>query len=336
MMKAFCAGILFCISSSLGAQTYVLTQQIPLGGSGGWDYLYADSNARRLYVSHSSQVYVLNLDTKQKIGQLDGFQFVHGIITIPEFHIGFITDGKQNRIAIFDLSTLQVIKSIPTAENPNSMAYDHRTGRLFVGHKPSRTMTVIDAKTQAIVSSIPLDGVPEFPVSDGDHTIFVNIDDKSELAHIDTKTMKVLGYWSLGACRNPSGLAIDPIGHMLFSTCRNGMMAVVDARSGQVVDLPTIGTGPDAARFDAKTHRAFSSNGDGTMTVIAREGGHYKAAQVVATQKGGRTMALDEHTGTAFISTADFITPDPNTVPKGRPAPADGTFRLLVVAPMDR
>lgn len=316
------------------AQRYQLSEQIKLQGSGGWDYLYADVEARRLYVSHSSLVHVIDMDSLHLVGELQGFEFVHGIVTVPALGIGFISDGKQNRVAVFDTKSMQVKTSIETPANPNSMVLDRHTGLLFVGHKPSRSMTVIDTRTLEKKASIQLEGVPEFPVSDGEHTVFVNIDDKSEIARLDVRTMKVEGHWPLGTCKNPSGLAIDTGHHRLFSTCRNGMMAILDSLSGKILATVPIGSGPDAARFDAQRGYAFSSNGDGTLTIIGGEGDHYTAFETVPTQKGGRTMALDEKTGTIFVSTAEFAPTKEGS--SGRPVPIDGTFRVLVVRRKDQ
>jgi DNA-binding beta-propeller fold protein YncE len=184
-------------ASLVSAQEYKLAGSIPLGGNGAWDYLRADADARRLYVSHSAEVIVLDLDTRKEIGRLNGFGFIHGIVIVKELHTGFLSDGQKNEVVTFDPATLTVKNHIKTLANPNSMAFDASTGLLFVGHKPSRSMTVIRAATGKREGNIKLNGIPEFPVADGKGSVFVNIDDKSEIMKIDAKSMTVMAHWPL-------------------------------------------------------------------------------------------------------------------------------------------
>jgi uncharacterized protein YjiK len=270
--------------SAVFSQEYKVTQTIPLGGNGAWDYLRADAESRRLYVSHSGEVVVLDLDTQQVLGKLTGFGFIHGIVIVKELKTGFLSDGQKNEVISFDPATLTIKNRIKTLANPNSMVYDLSSGRLFVGHKPSKSVTVIRASSGEIEKIIPLGGVPEFPVSDGADSIFVNINDQSEIIRIDAKSMTVTARWPLNPCQSPSGLAFDKRKNRLFTACENKMMAVVDADTGKVITTLPIGAGPDAAAFDPERRLAFSSNGDGTLTVVAERGDGYAVVQSLRTE----------------------------------------------------
>ncbi len=340
-MKRLClCFLLFALfePTQLFSQGYRLEQPIQLGGSGAWDYLKADSAERRLYVSHSGEVIVLNLDTHAQIGVLTDFGFIHGIVIVNSLNTGFLSDGQKNEVVTFDPGTLQIKGRIKTAANPNSMAYDAGTRRLFVGHKPSKSTTVINAATGAVESRIELGGIPEFPVADGKGNLYVNIEDRNEIVRVDTKTLKVIAHYPLAPCEAPSGLAFDAVKRRLFAACDNRLMAVVNADTGAVVTTVPIGDGPDAAGFDPGTHLAFSSNGGGTLTVVEDQGGdRYQVTQNVSTQAGARTMALDEKTHTVFLSAAKLgppPTPTPqNPHPPNHPTAVAGTFKLLVVQP---
>ncbi len=239
------------------AQVYRVAQFIPLGGVGAWDYPKADSEARRLYVSHSGEVLVLDLDTRKVVGKLTGFGFIHGIVIVKELQTGFLSDSQKNEVIAFDPSTLTIKGRIKTSANPNSMAYDAASGRLFVGHKPSKSMTVIRTSSLEIEKIIPLGGIPEFPVSDTGGNVYVNIDDTSEIVQIDARSLAIKARWPLKPCQFPSGLALDAQKHRLFAACDNRLLAVVDAATGKLIATVSIGKGPDAAGFDPNTRVAF-------------------------------------------------------------------------------
>jgi len=338
-MKRLCLPVLLLIlTSGAFAQNYKVSGSIPISGPGGWDYLNTDSDARRLYVSHGGEVVVIDLDSKKPIGKLAGMVSIHGIIIAKDLNIGFVSDGGKNEVVTFDPATLTIKTHIETVANPNSMAYDKAMGRLFVGHKPSKSMTIIKAATGEIEGRIQFDGIPEFPVSDGSGSIFVNIDDKSEIVRIDAKTIQINAHWPLAPCEGPSGLALDSAKRRLFAACDNKLMAVVDADSGKVVATVPIGGRPDAAKFDPVSHMAFSSNGDGTLTVVADLGNdHYNVVQNLATETGARTMAVDETTHTLYLSDARFgppASPTPeNPHPSTRPTIVPDTFHVIVVNP---
>jgi DNA-binding beta-propeller fold protein YncE len=328
--------ILLLITAPAMGQTYSVTDSIPLGGSGAWDYLRADSESRRLYVSHSTEVVVLDLDTHKVVGRMTGFGFIHGIVIVKNLNTGFLSDGQKDEVVTFDPATLQIKGRIATEANPNSMAYNAAADRLFVGHKPSQSTTVIQASTGQIVKSIPLGGIPEFPVSDAS-SVFVNIQSKNEIVRIDAKTLAITGHFPLAPCEGPGGLAIDLDHHRLFAACDNNLMAIVNSETGAVVTTLPIGSGPDAAAFDADRHLAFSSNGEGSLTVIAGGGDHYRVVQNVKTEKGARTMGLDAKTHTIFLSDAELGPPPAptaaNPYPPNHPTALPGTFKLLVVGP---
>jgi Uncharacterized conserved protein len=327
---------LLLLSPLLLAQNYHVTGSIPLGGTGAWDYLSADAQARRLYVSHGSEVFVIDMDSRKVIGKLSGFGFVHGIVIVNDLKTGFISDGDKNEVDIFDPITLTGKSRIKTLNDPNSMVYDRTSGRLFAGHKSSHAMTVIHASTGHVDGIVHLDGMPEFPVSDGIGNIYVNIVDRSEIVKIDAKTLTIKAHWPLAPCKSPSGLAFDPQTKRLFSACDNKLMAIIDTGSGRVIATPAIGGGPDAAAYDPIAKLIFSSNGeDGTLTVIAEDhNGGYRIAQNVQTEKGARTMALDTKTHTVYLSSAKLgprqvATPGhPHTHPTAIP----GTFKVLIVS----
>ncbi len=329
------ATAMFCSAAS--AQEYRITRTIPLGGNGAWDYLKADAESRRLYVSHSGEVVVLDLDTQQEVGKLTGFGFIHAIVIVKELQTGFLSDGQKNEVISFDPATLKIKKRIKTLANPNSMAYDHTSGRLFVGHKPSKSMTVIQASSGRIEKVIPLGGVPEFPVSDEGGNIYVNIDDTSEIVHIEAKSMTMKARWPLKPCKSPSGLALDRQKNRLFAACDNRLMAVVDASTGKLISTLPIGDGPDAAGFDPVTKLAFSSGGDGTLTVVGEQGDGYAVVQNLRTEEGARTMTLDTKSHVVYLSTAKLGPPPVPTVrvpnPPKHPTAIAGTFHVLLASP---
>lgn len=331
-----CWMILLLITAPAMGQTYSLTGSIPLGGNGAWDYLRADADSRRMYVSHSTEVVVLNLDTDEVVGRMSGFGFIHGIVIAKELQTGFLSDGQKNEVISFDLATLKIKGRIRTLENPNSMVYDRPSGRLFVGHKPSKSISIIRTASGEVEKVIPLGGVPEFPVSDGAGNIFVNINDKSEIVRIDAKSLTIKARWPLSPCQSPSGLAFDARKNRLFTTCDNKLMAVVDASTGKVIATLPIGDGPDAAGFDSETKLAFSSNGDGTLTVVAEHGDGYIVLQNLRTEVGARTMTLDAKTHVVYLPTATLGPPPvptpQNPNPPKHPTAAAGTFHLLRAA----
>ena len=330
--------LLLCVAMAAAPPTpaYKLTGSIPLGGTGGWDYLTADSQNRRLYVSHSSQVEVLDLDTGKPVGQVTGMTRIHGIALDTHLGVGFISDGAANQIVEFDLKTLQVKNKIKAGSNPDGILYDGFSQRVFAFNGRSGNATVVDAATGSVAGTIELGGKPEFPVSDGKGNVFVNIEDKSEILKLNPKTMAVAATWPLAPCESPSGLAIDALRGHLFAVCDNKMMAVVDTHSGKVIATPVIGEGPDAAAFDPGSGLAFSSNGEsGTLSLVRQTSKtEFSTVATVSTAQGARTMALDEKTHKLYLPTASFGPPQKASGSNAHPRPSilPGSFKLLVVS----
>ena len=328
--------LLFVMNATLSfSREYKVSGEIPIGGSGGWDYLTADSENHRLYVSHSTEVVVIDLDSQKIVGRISGMNRIHGIALADSLGSGFISDGGGNEVVVFKLKDLSIQKKIKAGTNPDGIVYDDVSKRVFAFNGKSQDATVIDATAGTVMGTIKLGGKPEFPVSDGKGSIYVNVEDKNEIVHIDSRNLTAKEHWSISPCESPSGLAMDKANRRLFSVCDGKVMTITDADSGKVVATPAIGDGPDAAAFDGEDKLAFSSNGDGTLTVIKETGKDtYSVAGTITTARGARTMALDEKTHKIYLPTASFG-PAPQattTNPHPRPSIQPGTFKILVLA----
>jgi YVTN family beta-propeller protein len=321
--------------SSAYSQGFRMASSIHVGGSGGWDYLTADSENRRLYVSHGGEVVVIDLDSQKVLTKITGLTGVHGVFAADDLGKGFITDGRANQVVIFDLKTNAIKNKVKAGTNPDGAVYDPASKRLFAFNGRSSDATVIDAEKETVAATIPVGGKPEFPAADGNGNVYVNIEDKSEILKIDSKAAKVTARWPLSPCESPSGLAIDRVNKRLFAVCDNKMMAVVDADTGKVIATPAIGEGPDATAFDSSRKLAFSSNGEsGTITVVREDSKNkFSVVENVKTEEGARTMALDEKTHTIYLSSAKFGPPAPSQSGSGRPRPSivPDSFKILVV-----
>jgi DNA-binding beta-propeller fold protein YncE len=330
---------LVLIASAAGAAdspAYHVAKKLPVGGDGGWDYLTVDSAARRLYVSRSTRVMVLDADTGAVVGEIPNTEGVHGIAIATDLGRGFTSNGRSSTITIFDLKTLKVIDQVKsTGENPDAILYDAQSRRVFAFNGRTGNATALDAATGQVAATIVLDGKPEFATSDAQGRVFVNLEDRSSIVVIDSRKLAVEKRWPLAPCEEPSGMAIDRAHKRLFVGCGNKVMAIVDAVTGKVTGTVPIGEGVDANSFDPGTGLAFSSNGDGTLT-IARADGHdkYAVVQTVQTQRRAKTMALDEKTHTVFIPAAEFGPPPSPTAetPRPRPSMVPGSFVILVVS----
>jgi len=313
---------------------YHLLKKVVLGGEGFWDYLICDSDGRRVYISRGTHVMVVDADSYAVVGDIPGTDGVHGIALAPEFGRGFTSNGRANAVTIFDLKTLKVLGTAPTGEGPDCIVYDPASKRVFTLNGRAGTATAIDAASGIPAGTVTLEGRPEFAAADGRGHIYNNLEDKSELVQIDSQKLTVTARWPLAPCESPSGLAMDREHRRLFVGCHNQMMAVVDADSGKVLATPAIGQGVDANGFDPGTQLAFSSNGDGTLTVVHEDSPEkFTPVASVPTQRGARTMALDLKTHHIFLVTAEFgppLAPTPEH-PRPRPQAIPGTFTLLVV-----
>jgi DNA-binding beta-propeller fold protein YncE len=305
-----------------------------LGGEGGWDYLNLDPDSRRLYISRSTHVIVIDADSGKPVGDIPDTPGVHGIALAPELGRGFASNGREGTVTIFDLTTLNPITKVKVGENPDAILFDPMTKRVFTFNGRSNDSTAIDAATGNVVGKIPLEGKPEFAVSTGTGELFVNLEDKSELLSLDPKDLKVKSRWPLAPCQEPSGLALDAKNRRLFAGCDNKMMAVVNADTGKVITTLPISDGVDANGFDPETGFAFASCGEGVLTVAHEDSpDKFSVVQNVTTEKGARTMALDPKTHNVFLVTAKFGTPPAPTKdqPHPRPPILPDSFVVLVV-----
>jgi DNA-binding beta-propeller fold protein YncE len=315
---------------------YHVIKTYKVGGEGGWDYLTVDASTRRFYISRGTHVIVLDADSGKNVGDIPDTPGVHGIALAPELGKGFVSNGREGTVTVFDLSTLAPSGSkIKVGENPDAILYEPATKRVFTFNGRSQDSTAIDAASGKVLGTIKLDGKPEFAASDGKGEVFVNIEDKSELTVIDPNKLEVKTKWPLAPCTEPSGLALDRKNRRLFAGCDNKMMAVVDADSGKVLATPAIGEGVDATAYDDETGLAFASCGEGVLTVVREDSPQkFSVVENVKTEPGARTMALDTKTHNVFTVTAKFGPPPAATAdnPHPRRTILPDTFEVLVLS----
>jgi YVTN family beta-propeller protein len=296
---------LFCaILPALAADNYQITKKIPVPGQGGWDYLTVDEGARRLYVSHGTQVEVIDVDSGAVVGKVENTPGVHGIAVAPELGRGFVSNGEAATVTIFDLKTLKKIADVPTGKKPDAILFDPATSRVFAFNGGSNSATVIDAKEGKVAGTIDLGGGPEFAVSDGKGFVFNNLEDEGMVLKIDAKKMTIEQRWKV--CDAPSSMAMDRENRRLFIGCRSKVMAVMNADTGKVITTLPIGDHVDATAYDVDSKLIFNSNGEGTVTVIRQDGPDtYAVVETVKTLPRAKTMALDPKTHQLFLSTAE-------------------------------
>ncbi len=339
---AFCCVLGFGFAASAAvpeAAQYRIAHRFQVPGDEGWDCLAADSATQHLFVSHGNCVQVIDENSGHLIGTIANLGHVHSIALAPALGKGFITDGKDSQAVVIDLHSLQILAKVKTTgANPDLAVFDEYSGRVFVCNGKSANATVIDAKTDRVVGTIPLHGKPEFAVSNGLGRVFVNLEDQSKLAVIDVTTLQVIHTWPIAPGQSPSGLALDRKHHRLFLGCDNRMMVVLGAQSGKVVATLPIGEHVDGVDFDPVLQRAYSSNGDGTLTVVQEVSpDSFFVRENALTQKGARTSTVDLKTHHLFLPTADFGATPPPTAEHPHPHPAivPGTFIVLDVAPAE-
>lgn len=316
------------------AQTYHVSEHWKIGGEGGWDYLLSDDGAHRLYATHGPRVEAIDSTTGKPIGAITGLKGTHGVALNPDGKTGYISDGAANAIIVFDRATLAVKQTVTAGTNPDGITFEPVTASVWAFNGRSQNVSVLDTASNTISATIPLPGKPEFPQADGKGKVFVNIEDKNLIVELDAKTKTIVTSWPLTGCESPSGLAIDRKKQRLFSACEGKKMAISDAKAGKLIALATIGDRPDAAGFDPKTGHAFSSNGEGTVTIIDTRHSGFPALQTVTTVPGARTMAFDTSTGRIFLSAAKYgPTPAPiDANPHPRPSVLPDTFEILVLS----
>ena len=305
-----------------------------VGGDGFWDYLTMDSNARRLYISRGTRVMVLDADSGEVKGEIADTKGVHGIALAPSHGRGFTSNGGDSTVTIFDLKTLAVQNKVKVGNHPDAIIYDPGSDRVFTFNAQSEDATAVDAGTGNVAGTVPLGGKPEFAAADGKGMVFVNIEDKSEVVAFDSKKLAVNARWPIAPGESASGLSIDAAHGRLFIGCHNQKMIVMDTTSGKVLaDLP-IGRGVDATAFDPGTGLAFSSNGDGTLTIVHEDSPNkFSLLENATTAAGARTMAVDLKTHNVLLVSAKFgPAPAPTADhPHPRPPMVPGSFFVIVV-----
>ncbi|HYA24599.1 MAG TPA: YncE family protein [Terriglobales bacterium] len=289
-----------------GESAYSVVKKIPIPGQGSWDYLTVDESARRLYVSHGTQVEVLDVDSGSIVGSIPNTPGVHGVAIAADLGRGFVSDGQASTVTIFDLKTLKSLGEVPTGKKPDAIIYDPATSRVFVFNGGGNSATVIDAATGKVAGTIDLGGGPEFAAADGAGSVYDNLEDQSLVLKINSRDLKVEQRWPTAPCQSPSSMAMDRLNRRLFIGCRSRVMAVMNADTGQVITTLPIGDHVDATAFDPETRLIFNSNGEGTITVIHQDSlDKYSLVETVKTLPRAKTMALDPKTHQLFLSTAE-------------------------------
>jgi YVTN family beta-propeller protein len=301
--------------------------------AGGWDYLAVCPESNRLYVSHGTQVNVLDKITGDSLGVISNTTGVHGIAFIPASGKGYTSNGRLNNVSVFDLKTNAISTQIATGENPDAIMYEPFTKTIITCNGKSKDLSFIDPATNKVIATVPIGGKPETAVSDEAGKLYVNNEDKNEIAVVDLKTFTVINNWSIAPGEAPTGLAIDLKTKRLFAGCEKLLM-VVDATNGKIVDKLVIGDGCDGVAFDNASKKIFTSNGEGTMTIIEEKSADsFAVLATMPTKKGARTIHLDEATHTIYMPTADFEPKANDDNPKARPKMIAGSFQVLMIKP---
>jgi YVTN family beta-propeller protein len=313
---------------------YKVTDRIKIGGTGTfWDYVFVDSAAARLYVSHSNQTEIIDLKTNKVIGTIPETMRVHGIAVAPDLGKGYTSNGGTNNVTVFDLKTMKTTGTIPTGTNPDAIIYDPSSKRVFAFNGNSKDATVIDAKTEKVVATVPVMGKPEFAQVDGKGKLYFNDETSSEVVEMDTAKATITRRLKLEPCEEPTGLSIDTKGNRLFAACSNKLMAAVDSKGWKLIGTVPIGAGADGVVFEGG--RVFTSNGgDGTLSVIGEVGGKWTVEETVETQRSARTIGADTKTHKIYLPAAEN-----GPAPVGKDGKAKGrgpmladSFTILVVS----
>src|SRR5450432_1163748 len=295
---------------------YKVVKTFHIASPGGWDYIAVNNN--KLYVSHGTQVNILNKLTGDSIGVIPNTNGVHGIAFDNELNKGFTSNGRSNNLTVFDLTTNQVLLQIPAGENPDAILYEPFSKKIITCNGRSKDLSIIDPSSGKIIATVPVGGKPETAVTDGGGKLYVNVEDKNQVAEINIKTFTVENHWSILPGDGPTGLAFDKKTKRLFAGC-DKLLIVLDAANGKIIDKITMGSGCDGVVFDDKNGMIFASNGEGNIAAVKEKSGNeFSVAQTISTKKGARTITIDEATHTLFLPTADFEAPDPNAAPNAR------------------
>ena len=329
----------FAIAATPAPVGYHLLKRIPLGAAEGggeyFDYITVDSTARRLYLSHGTEVKVLDADSLAVVGSITGLKRDHGIALVPDVGRGFITDGDAAQIIMFDLKTLKTVGAIKGEKDADYILYDPASKHIFVFNGDAKNSTVIDPAKGTVLATVPLGGAPEQAVADGKGTIYDNLEDTNEVIALDSRTLKIKSRWPVAPAGQPVAIAMDRQHRRLFVSGRNPkMLVLLDADAGKVIgpSFP-IGERVDTNVYEPETGLVFSATRDGAVHIFHEDSPEkLSVVEVVKTEFGAKTMGLDTKTHNLFVDTSDFDPPaeptkqQPNPQPRAKP----GTFRLLV------
>lgn len=333
MIKIFVAltiGIsVIAVSAKAQSSKIKISKTFHIASAGGWDYLAVNDD--KLYVSHGTQVNILNKNNGDSIGVIENTQGVHGIAFIKRLNKGYTSNGRTNNVTVFDLKTNKTLGQIATGENPDAIMYDNFSKKIYTCNGRSNDLSVIDPATNKVIKTIALGGKPETAVSDEAGDLYINIEDKNEIAEVNTNTFKIEKRWSIAPAEGPTGLAYDKKTKRLFAGC-DKLLIVSDASAGKVISKLPIGDGCDGVAFDPATKNIFTSNGEGTITVIHENGANsYKILENAISKRGARTIALDEETHRLYLPTAEFKPLAKDAAKNERPQMIPGSFQVLVV-----
>ena len=327
LLSVFCMLGVDAIQSFAAAPEFHIAEQTILPGAVKWDYLSFDSDAKRLFITHGDQVDIYDPTRKNVTNSIKGTSGVHGVALASALGKGFTTNGRANTVTVFDLKTLKILATLATEDKPDAISYDPYTQRVFVANGGSGSLTVIDAKTNLVLGTVVIGGRLEFAVVDGKGHLFINVEDQNAVAVVDTVALTLVARYDLASvCGEPAALAIDTLSDRLFVGCGNKKMVTVDAKTGAILADVGIGKGCDAVAFDSQLKLLFSSNGEGTLTVISTE--NYAVIQTLKTKLTARTLALDEGSHRLYTVAADIL----ETRGEGnRPTLKPGSFTLLTI-----
>ncbi len=339
-LLVLCGGLLAALSLpgplAKGAEPapYRLLREIPVGGEGGWDYLSVDEAGRRLYLTHASKVVVVDLDRETVVGEIADTPGVHGFALAPELGRGFASNGRENTVSVVDLGTLRTLLKVPTGQNPDAILYEPGRREVYAFNGQGHSATVFDAASGEVVATVPLSGKPEFAACDpAAGRVYVNIEDHHEVVAIDAGRHEVAATWPIAPGEEATGMDVDLAHHRLFLGCHNRLLVMMNSANGEVLATAPIGGGVDATFFDPGTGLIFSSNGEGSVTVLREDPpGKLAVVQTLATERGARTMALDPRTHRIYLASARFEpAPEPAPgAPRPRPTLVPGSFKVLV------
>lgn len=321
------------------AVSYHLVKTYPLGGGDGkteyWDYISFDETTRHLYLSHGTEVKVVNADTGEIVGTIPGFERNHGIALVKDLNKGFVTDGNAAQVVVFDMKTLKVTGGIKVGEGPDCIIYDPASKRVFVMNGGSKDAMAIDPVAAKVVGTVAMGGRPEYAVADGKGMIYDNIQDKNEVAALDTRSLTIKSRWPSAPAASAASLTMDREHRRLFIGGRNKIFAIMDADTGRIVGSFPIGDGVDANVYEPKTGLVFASTREGILHIFHEDTpDKFSVVENVKTQPGARNMAFDPKTHNVYLDTADLGEPPAPTAQQPNPQapPIPGTFRLLVYA----